>query len=125
MPNHIKQREPSIIRLLLIVAIFTLVCLAAIALADDAASGTFWLYFIPQGLACLWAGWALREWAWIVGALAILPVFLAMPFGLPDEIFLEGPPIALFELLLFPVYAGLVVIGVAVRRRMTTSQVSG
>jgi len=109
-------------RLLLIVAIFSVVSVAAIALADDAGSGTFWLCFVPQGLACVWAGWALREWAWIVGALALLPVFLAIPFGLPDEIFLEGPPIALFELLLSPVYAGLVVIAVAGQRRRSRDE---
>ena len=97
--------------------IFALVSVAAISLTDDAGSGTFWFWFIPQGLACVWAGWALREAAWIGGALGFLPVFLAWPFGLPDQVFADGPPLALIEALLFPAYVGLIVGGGLIRRR--------
>ena len=119
-----KQSELPALRLLVIVAIFAGIFVAAIALADDADSGSFWFWFIPQGLACLWAGWALREWAWVAGALALLPVFLAWRFGFPDRIFAEGPPIALFELVLFPVYLGLLVLGAVIRRQTTPDRQS-
>jgi hypothetical protein len=112
------QSELPALRLLVTVAIFAIVCVAAIALADDAGSRWFW--FIPQGLACLWVGWALREAAWIAGALALLPVFLALPFGLPDKTFAEGPPVVLFEVLLVPVYVGLIVVGAVVRRQASS-----
>ena len=114
------QSELPAVRLLVTVAIFAIVCVAAIALADDAGSRTFWFWFIPQGLACLCVGWALREAAWIAGALALLPVFLALPFGLPDKTFAEGPPVVLFEVLLVPVYVGLIVVGAVVRRQASS-----
>jgi hypothetical protein len=105
------------IRPIITLSIFGLLSLASIVLLNGAGSGTFWLCVIPQGVACMWVGWALRDWGWIVGALAGAPAILAIPFGLPDEVFTDGPPIVLFELLLFPAYLGLMVLGVAIGRR--------
>jgi hypothetical protein len=50
---------------------------------------------------------------WTALALAFLPAVLAGPFGNADEVFGEGPPLAVIELVLLPIYLGLILAGFA------------
>jgi hypothetical protein len=95
---------------------FPVLSLLSIALANGAGSWVFWLYFIPQFVACFWVGWALRDFAWIEGGLALVPVLLAIPFGVPEEFFEEGPPLELYEALLVPINLALLIGGTVARR---------
>jgi hypothetical protein len=78
--------------------------LASIVWLNDASEGRHWIAFAPQILACLAAGWLLRGWIWWAAALAFVPAVLAGPFGSPEHVYEEGPPLALIELVVSPLY---------------------
>lgn len=87
------------------IALYVALSLGSISWLNEAV-GIPWA-FAPQVLACICAGWLLREWSWVALALGFAPVVLAEPFGQTDHLS-EGVPIALMELILFPAYVVLI-----------------
>jgi hypothetical protein len=98
------------------ISVFVVLSLASVAVLNEASGGTIWIALLPQAVACLLAGSLLGEQIWIALALAFTPTVLAGPFGNPEDNFAEGPPIAVVELVLLPVYFALILTGWAARR---------
>jgi membrane protease YdiL (CAAX protease family) len=102
-------------RLVAAVSLYGALSLVSIIWLNEAELDVRWIGLLVQALACVGAGWFLRQWLWVALALAFIPTLLAEPFGDPEHVN-EGDPIAIFELTLFPAYVALILLGAAARR---------
>lgn len=81
----------------------------------NANDQSWWWGEVPLLAACLLVGWGMRSWAAV--PLALVPVFLAIPFGYPNDYVGEDPlPIWRVELIFSAIYGLLIVAGMAARR---------
>jgi hypothetical protein len=79
---------------------------------DDQDSGPAW-FFVVQGLTCIGTGALIRRW-WAI-ALGVAPVFIAIPFGFPNDSDLYEPvPLFFGYVFAAPVWAVLLALGVGI-----------
>ncbi len=90
---------------------FLLAALASVLLLDADTNGLWWRS-APAFAAAVLVGWTYRTPATALTAVA--PVFIAIPFSNSNQ----SIPLVVLELFLTPIYAGLVVAGIALRTAM-------
>lgn len=94
-------------------ALFLIGSTVSVVLLNEVNDSQLWLLLGPQLLGCLALGWFLRSWAWAAPAVAVIPGFLAAPFGVGE--FAESPSLAFIELIVAPASLVAILLGAGAR----------